>query len=475
MTSCKKLFNHKINSSSPWFSLKISSLLILLFALFSSSVCAKHALSGIRSDTEAPQFKYMPDHHDLISTEGGELSLAHYKFRHAYPSPSSSSKSLGPDKPSDLQARQHDYAAGGITDSHVSRSCHESSIQSNQAVQGTVLRGLQAGREPAAIHSSASTTGRKFSESAARFRLLAPALDTTSQAPLTSGLRSALNELRDESALVKNDVDHSDRSSSEGAKRRVEPLGQGPNSDSTTSEETSNVIENDQIVNQVVLNVDGSELTKSVRREIRPNEASNRQGMMFERKVGSVNGQSSRDLKQKQTYSNVPEPATLGHSGSSEKEQLAKDEILQLPAMTNSKVSVDESEDAASYNDDLVPAVKQQRQIINSALAYFRQVSSDQTSRLPDSARDESILSNHFPGSLAHLTRAASELELSGAATGKLQPEQQAASLAIANASIASLRAQVTPEPESQPESQQIMAPVLMSTTTMAPMTATSG
>lgn len=197
-----------------------------------------------------------------------------------------------------------------------------------------------------------------------------------------------------------------------------------------------------------------------------------------------------------------------------------------------------------------------------SQLAYFRglanQVNNEpernrpDVPQSPDSVRDNFISPGHYPGSMPHLTQAASELrkkELSVTTsqipdsssiapvqsseqpavdklttssttpTGVSQPIgiQDAVSLggkivqtgvdnsaAAASASAAivgninqtldnrvaggadvtgqfehgtsrpALNLQVTPEPESQPESQQIMAPILLSTTTMAPMPSTS-
>lgn len=145
------------------------------------------------------------------------------------------------------------------------------------------------------------------------------------------------------------------------------------------------------------------------------------------------------------------------------------------------------------------------------ALPYFRnQVASEQVetatrNRSPDSERDNFISPGHFPGSMAHLTQAASETQkkeqavsqpapaadqISAAASSSVQessqqvaaasdnlirtaaPTQTPAFDAVSEDSRQAPSAQVTPEPQSQPESQQIMAPILMSTTTMAPMPA---
>lgn len=72
----------------------------------------------------------------------------------------------------------------------------------------------------------------------------------------------------------------------------------------------------------------------------------------------------------------------------------------------------------------------------------------------PDAIRDDFISPGHYPGSMAHLTQAASETKK------KFEKED----------SPAPATQSVTPEPMDKSESQQIMAPVLISTTTPMPM-----
>lgn len=217
---------------------------------------------------------------------------------------------------------------------------------------------------------------------------------------------------------------------------------------------------------------------------------------------------------------------------------------------------------STAHKERLVPTSSSKSPVSGSKqLAYFRGVSqqanNEQTIRRPaespDNVRDNFISPGHYPGSMPHLTQAASELlkrELSMTAGEAISPpivsvvpidqkaidqvttastisapssmiDQKATSDTIvpkhsgesvkqptegagdnsAPTSTANLltdnraagnslgnRAdrgtsrpelrefdlQVTPEPESQPESQQIMAPILLSTTTMAPMPSTS-
>lgn len=189
-------------------------------------------------------------------------------------------------------------------------------------------------------------------------------------------------------------------------------------------------------------------------------------------------------------------------------------------------------------------------------LAYFRGLPASQANndparnrpdspQSPDSVRDNFISPGHYPGSMPHLTQAASDIrkkELSiqtpeNSPIAPVKPSEQltldrlTTSSTISTpssvsqpigiqdsvlvggkmaqtgvgsgfAAVAStinqtsdnrvaggvvftgqpehgtsrpeLNLQVTPEPESQPESQQIMAPILLSTTTMAPMPSTS-
>lgn len=183
-------------------------------------------------------------------------------------------------------------------------------------------------------------------------------------------------------------------------------------------------------------------------------------------------------------------------------------------------------------------------------LAYFRGIAEHQATKLgsdqfaangsPDSVRDNFISPGHFPGSMSHLTQAASEImqksggspatldhqKSSGDAdqgskqidskaaaseqvstsapvlrrTGGAQQDESSQESGISVAPTASdtnnsvqpvpaaeplkpVEAQanefvqvvaVTPGPEAQPENQQIMAPILMSTTTMAPMISSS-
>lgn len=143
-----------------------------------------------------------------------------------------------------------------------------------------------------------------------------------------------------------------------------------------------------------------------------------------------------------------------------------------------------------------------------------------------DDERDNFISPGHYPGSMPHLTQAASETQkkelevtkanqsakdmaarastTSGSVSATPKTEQQVGAISdtsapdqLPSASVGAIEklpelaesrveptreqkklpvggVEVTPVPESQPESQQIMAPILLSTTTMAPMTATS-
>lgn len=216
---------------------------------------------------------------------------------------------------------------------------------------------------------------------------------------------------------------------------------------------------------------------------------------------------------------------------------------------------------STAHKERLAPASPSKAPVLASKqLAYFRGISQQSSGEpsgrrpgsssaavpSPDSVRDNFISPGHYPGSMPHLTQAASELqkkELSagdaiGPAIAPVPPTNQKAVDLVSTASTIStpssvvqqkpafdttapirpeesnkqvqvvspnsapstsaakpatdnrtgakpsqgtsrpelpeFNLQVTPEPESQPESQQIMAPILLSTTTMAPMPSTS-
>ena len=157
------------------------------------------------------------------------------------------------------------------------------------------------------------------------------------------------------------------------------------------------------------------------------------------------------------------------------------------------------------------PAPSNQHQQSYRQLAYFRGVHQvaggarggqpAQRQHNPDSVRDNFISPGHFPGSMSHLTQAASELvgAQKSAATSRTEPPVGAANSSSSSSTassppspaeptelaepkpvgektsaneISAVVVPVTPFPEAQPESQQIMAPILVSTTTMAPLVA---
>lgn len=204
---------------------------------------------------------------------------------------------------------------------------------------------------------------------------------------------------------------------------------------------------------------------------------------------------------------------------------------------------------STAHKERLAPTTTSRAPVLASKqLAYFRGISQQSNSEpsgrrpsssavvpSPDSVRDNFISPGHYPGSMPHLTQAASELQKKelaaadpvGPAVAPVAPMDQKAVDLVSTASTistpssvvqqkapvrpeesskqvasptvaanlvtdnrtgakpselqgtsrpepAEFNLQVTPEPESQPESQQIMAPILLSTTTMAPMPSTS-
>jgi len=154
-------------------------------------------------------------------------------------------------------------------------------------------------------------------------------------------------------------------------------------------------------------------------------------------------------------------PGSMPHLTQAASESQRKELAAQQPVPESSKVVADQvgSSAAAAASAVVAPAdpaqaSSQQQQMPSSPLetAQTQLVASD-TSYLAQSAASNPDVSR--VAALATESPAASPL--SGPTN-----EQTA------------LLGQVTPEPESQPESQQIMAPLLLSTTTMAPMPATS-
>lgn len=484
MAYCKRSINYKINSIPPWSSLRISSLLVLLLASISWSVSGEHALSEVWSEADGLQLKYSTDHDDLLSTKSSELSLAsQQKSDQAQASPDSSSSGQESEESSDGLARQQDDTAEGNAGSQAGLQSLENKDTPDETEQGTDSSSRRSEKVPAAGHPATSTTSSKFSEPAARFRSAARASEANGRASLTSRLRSTSDAIRFSSALDMANADagsdETDRTSPEGADDQLKTPGRAAKTYQTSSEETSNVINDDQDVEQAEPGEDGNELSNSALRTARLDAARNRPAMFeFERSVASVSGESGGHVKQEQNNADIPEPVMLSEPQDSEKGQPAGDEEPRLPVSADAKVTADESEDAASDEDAAASATKQLKQAERQqrpALAYFRQASPAQTrAESPDSVRDDFISPGHFPGSMAHLTQAASELKQVDLAAGKPQLEQQAASLTVPTAVSAPPRGQVTPEPASQPESRQIVAPVLIPTTTMAPMPATS-
>lgn len=498
MSSIETNTEHKSNGSC--FQMKISSILVLLLATLACSARAEHALSEVWSEADGLQLKYSTDHDDLLSTKGSELSLASQKSDQAQPGQEAAGSGQESEESAANQSQQQDDtaegepSASGQTDKQ--SATDEAESDANETEQGTDSSSRQSEKVPLADRQVTSGAGRKFSEPAARFRSAARGSDDNDRQSITSRLRSSSDAIRFSSALDMADQiageiasadigpEQQDRSSSEGINEQRsrfrapggvidERSHPGPN------EETSNAISDDD---QVGPGEGEARLPISMRRTSRPQASRGRQGMIEFDRIATA--QPAISSKPDQSSADIPEPVITNESDDTDRDsnaardQTGVDEDARPPKATGSKVSVDESEDAGGEDDAsaAASATKHQKQPERSQKpAYFRQNPVSQARpESPDSVRDDFISPGHFPGSMAHLTQAASELKQVGAATSKPQSEQQAASLPVPIAVSAPPRVEVTPEPESQPESQQIMAPLLLSTTTMAPMPSTS-
>lgn len=465
------------------------AMLVILLALAGVQLArSEHALSEVWSESDGLQLKYSTNHDDLLSTKGSELSLASQQRENAAQGASAaapeSEEAVGQQQSSDEQAEG--ARSGSTASEESSEEPSEGGSSSADTEQGADSSSRLTNQVP--LNAIRQVTGRtgKFSEPAARFRSAIRSDETDRSA--NSRLRSTSDAIRFSSAL-----DMADQLAGEVASAEPGADTSGISSDDSDSQldryRAAPKMSQLEAPREEANNAIDADVGPSTRRFNRPQELRGRQGMIeFERISSGPQEAPARSSKPHRP--DVPEPvSTAGDSAEDGERDFDGDSRpTEEPGKTRpeSKLASEDSDDGESGDEDASAAAsaahratkKQQQQQASSdsnrpqAQAYFRGAPSQVGRKLdsPDNVRDDFISPGHFPGSMAHLTQAASELK-------QVAGEQQAASRASPTAIAPSkleVRPEVTPEPEAQPESQQIMAPVLLSTTTMAPMVATS-
>lgn len=516
-----------------------------LVSLIATSCSANHATSEVWSETDGLNVKYSTNHDDLLSTKGSELSLSttHNKHQEAQEEPqggssgaeSSNQESNQDDASSEKAASQEQSSSspqgeqskseqqssdGASNESNDESSDEDSASQADQGADATRQtdrvalakqspKGRKAFQEPASQFKSSTDEHERRQAKTSELGSYNSALDQVEDSQDGSEVANSDESdqpVRESSPLKFNRIAEDHNISNKNSNKDDDETPEGVDEASKESDFGPNSVEADKLASRAKQNMIDFDRLASAKQRSRAN-AEPQDSFGFgsfgqpEQESARRANQGMRNLSERVKQLVDTESLDEDSNGLSDEQEL--NGFNQAQSQSNQRTLAA----ALTPRKSEKPTAQTGPKAGDSSrqLPYFRSLRGESNSdeqllrkaKSPDNVRDNFISPGHFPGSMAHLTQAASEtqrkqLELANAESSKLStsPSElspvQESSQASKSASSEPQKSrvdpavggqqvqQVTPEPESQPESQQISAPILMSTTTMAPLTVDS-